>query len=74
METFIYVFIRKRIEGSYPTYEEWKHFINKNLFIIYISSYPTYEEWKPEYLMSLSEEEEKGSYPTYEEWKLNSSL
>jgi len=44
---------------SYPTYEEWKRSCMMRPKSNVLSSYPTYEEWKPEYLMSLSEEEEK---------------
>ena len=33
--------------GSYPTYEEWKLWIRKNIEEKeIIGSYPTYEEWK----------------------------
>ena len=33
--------------SSYPTYEEWKRFLNKKLpSDANKSSYPTYEEWK----------------------------
>ncbi len=40
----------KRVEtnyvGSYPTYEEWKLFEEKQMKVVNVSSYPTYEEWK----------------------------
>ena len=33
--------------GSYPTYEEWKHYnVHTSTSSIPFSSYPTYEEWK----------------------------
>ena len=31
---------------SYPTYEEWKHFLTIVANLTLDSSYPTYEEWK----------------------------
>jgi len=34
-------------EGSYRTYEEWKHHFNDRLYVkLMASSYRTYEEWK----------------------------
>ncbi len=57
------------IEGSYPTYEEWKRELLTKIDENLIGSYPTYEEWKHKIqlhtLLSLP-----CSYPTYEEWKL----
>mgnify|MGYP000871798761 CR=1 FL=1 len=55
-------------EGSYRTYEEWKHQVQNCLIMLSVSSYRTYEEWKPkEMLKSMTPEQ--SSYRTYEEWK-----
>ena len=57
--------------SSYPTYEEWKPFLQKRIYFSNnLSSYPTYEEWKLSnirliYFTPIC------SYPTYEEWKLS---
>ena len=36
-----------RNQGSYRTYEEWKHMLNTDIRIHVLGSYRTYEEWKP---------------------------
>jgi len=54
---------------SYPTYEEWKPFIESPTHTYVYGSYPTYEEWKPPSCKEDSTRSKIGSYPTYEEWK-----
>jgi len=58
-----------KIISSYPTYEEWKHYVDALVILFfYRGSYPTYEEWKPIY-KEVEDISYQGSYPTYEEWK-----
>ena len=56
--------------SSYPTYEEWKPFIEKlrTSRTPPHSSYPTYEEWK-QTIDQFRTAAKNSSYPTYEEWK-----
>jgi len=47
METFQITTIYSNSNSSYPTYEEWKQLVDKEMeFKFGSSSYPTYEEWK----------------------------
>ena len=46
METIIIHIICQAFNGSYPTYEEWKHPNKTEFKELKGGSYPTYEEWK----------------------------
>ena len=47
METCIsQIYNYKNKQCSYPTYEEWKHYIIRIILYTTFGSYPTYEEWK----------------------------
>ena len=65
-------FVNKQ-EGSYPTYEEWKHENGNPVSGSSLSSYPTYEEWKQNINFFLFYRI-YCSYPTYEEWKHSNKI
>ena len=57
-------------DGSYRTYEEWKHRnVTDVMKWFIVRSYRTYEEWKLSG-KKRKKKEAKSSYRTYEEWKL----
>ena len=57
-----------RVQGSYRTYEEWKHAVPGVSSVTERGSYRTYEEWK-RFCLKCDRQIKDRSYRTYEEWK-----